>query len=240
MKRGALAIVVAGILSACASLTPQGEQVKVYQAEVAKQEDPTPPLPAGCKLLGTTGPIDQEQQDREISDPYRSQRNQTAGLGGNVLYLRSYRFMNLMKTDCPVGDTSPGCMSTSQNWYKVTFESYACDAAALTELARSPQPSSPGVFRWELKKKTPAPGETAAVEAVPTPSPAPRAALAVPGAAAALKSKIVALMQEGVGADVIVAYVRANRLASALTAEEIIDWKKAGISDAIIRATFPN
>ncbi len=47
-------------------------------------------------------------------------------------------------------------------------------------------------------------------------------------------------MQEGVGADVILSYVRANRLAAPLTAEEIIDWKKSGISDALTRATFPD
>ena len=223
----ALAFASAG----CASLTPGGKEVKVYQADVASADEAAPPLPGGCRLLETWGPIDQQQEAREISDPYLSQRNQTAELGGNILYLRSYRFMNLMKTDCPVGDKSPGCMDQSQSWYKVIFSSYTCDAGALAELATAPHPPNAAVFRWELKKKAPAPEPAAA--------PAPRAAAVKAGNASELRAKVLALQQEGVGTDVIVSYVRANRPAAPLTAEEIIDWKKAGISDEVIRATFP-
>ena len=103
--------------------------------------------------------------------PVPGERNQTAALGGNILYLRSFRFMNLMKTDCPVGDKSQGCMDQSQSWYKVTFESYTCDAGALAELAEAPNPSNVAIFRWELKKKTPAPApasEHAAAAQAPT------------------------------------------------------------------------
>jgi len=212
--------------------------VKVYQADVATADAPAPPLPEGCRLLRTWGPIDQEQQAREISDPYLNERNQTAALGGNILYLRSYRLMNLMKTDCPVGDKSPGCMDQSQSWYKVTFQSYACAADALAELATAPQPPNTAVFRWELKKKTPTPEQ--ASSAAPAAPPTSPTAAATAGGAAELKAKVLALQQEGVGTDVIVSFVRANRPAAPLTAEEIIDWKKAGISDEVIRATFPN
>ena len=45
-------------------------------------------------------------------------------------------------------------------------------------------------------------------------------------------------MQEGVGADVIKLYVRSHPLAAPLTADEIIDWKRSGIADAVIEATF--
>ncbi len=233
------AIVSAG----CASLTPGGKNVKVYQADVAAADAPAPPLPDGCRLLKTWGPIDQEQQAREISDPYLHERNETAALGGNTLYLRSYRFMNLMKTDCPVGDKSPGCMDQSQSWYKVTFYSYTCDAGALAELATAPQPPNLAVFRWELKKKSPTPEPAAVAAPAPTAAPAPRvtpAPAASATAVAELKAKILALQQEGVGTDVIVSFVRANRPAAPLTAEGIIDWKKAGIPDEVIRATFPN
>jgi hypothetical protein len=242
-----IAVALAATVSAgCASLTPGGKNVRVYQADVAAADAPAPPLPDGCRLLKTWGPIDQEQQAREISDPYLQERNETAAAGGNILYLRSYRFMNLMKTDCPVGDKSPGCMDQSQSWYKVTFHSYACDAGALAELAAAPNPPNVAIFRWEYKKKAPAPApEPPASAGVPAPSapPAPRPAAATAAnaaAAAELKAKILALQQEGVGTDVIVSYVGANRPRAPLTADEIIDWKKAGISDAVIRATFPN
>ena len=131
-----LALALAG--AGCATLTPEGKSVKVYQADVTSADQPAPPLPDGCKRLKEWGPIDQQQQAREISDPYLQERNTTAAAGGNVLYLRSFRFKNLMKIDCPVGNTSPGCMDSEQSWYKVTFESYACDAGALAELATRP------------------------------------------------------------------------------------------------------
>jgi len=247
-----LALTLAG--AGCATLTPAGKSVKVYQADVASADQPAPPLPEGCKRLKEWGPIDQQQEAREISDPYLQERNTTAAAGGNVLYLRSFRFKNLMKIDCPVGNTSPGCMDSEQSWYKVTFESYACDAGALAELATVPPPTVGSIFKWELKKKTaaatvaPPPAAPAAPAASVAPPSAPVAAAPAPRPAAvaggisvsALKAKILDLQHEGVGADVIVSYVRANRPPAALTADEIIDWKKSGIPDEVIRATFPN
>ena len=240
-----LAVMVMSV--GCATLTPEGRSVKVYQADLAAADAPAPPLPDGCKRLKTWGPIDQQQQAREISDPYLQERNQTAALGGNILYLQSYRFKNLMKTDCPVGNTSPGCMDSEQSWYKVSFESYACDAGAVAELAQAPQPTVGSIFKWELKKKNPAPTASAAAPAaapaasaaIPAAAPAPRPAAAAAGVSV-LKAKVLELQKEGVGTDVIVAFVRANRPAAPLTAEEIIDWKKSGISDDVIRATFSN
>ncbi len=243
MKKLTLALVLVPGVLACASLTPQGADVKVYQADLAERDAVAPPLPEGCKRLGASGPIEQQQEDREISDPYRTERNRTASLGGNVLYVQSYRFMNLMKLDCPVGDTSPGCMDRSQSWYRVKFESYACDAPALQALAEAPPPASPSVFRFELVKKTPrstaSSASAAPVAAATTPVPARAPAPAVPSSdAAALKAQVLALMREDVGADVIRLYVRSHPLAAPLTAEEIIDWKKAGIAETVIEATF--
>jgi hypothetical protein len=240
MKKPTLALVLVPGVLACASLTStsQGADVKVYQADLAERDAAAPPLPEGCRRLGASGPIEQQQEDREISDPYRTERSRTASLGGNVLYVQSYRFMNLMKIDCPVGDTSPGCMDRSQSWYRVTFESYACNAPALQALAEAPPPASPSVFRFELVKKTPKPESSAApatpaspaAAVTPVPAPAPDAA--------ALKAQVLALMQEGVGADVIRLYVRSHALAAPLTADEIIDWKRSGIAETIIEATF--
>ena len=241
MKIPTLALVLVPGVLACASLTPQAADVKVYQAELPERDAVAPALPGGCKRLGGSGPIDQQQEDREISDPYRTERSRTASLGGNVLYVQSYRFMNLMKLDCPVGDTSPGCMDRSQSWYRVKFESYACDAPALQALAEAPPPSTPGVFRFELAKKSSKPSAPAAPAAAAAPvaaAPTPAAPGAPAPDAAALKSQVLALMQEGVGADVIRLYVRSHPLAAPLTADEIIDWKKSGIAETIIEATF--
>jgi hypothetical protein len=239
MKRIAISLALG--LAGCVSLTADGSKVNVYQAELASKDAAVPPLPTGCKLLGQSGPIDQQQQAFEASDPYRTERNNTAALGGNVLYVPFYRFKNLMKTDCPIGDTTPGCMDSEQSWYKVSFRSYACDAPALQALAESPLPSTPAVLRVEFKKKP----TTAVASAAPAPPPSavpppPAAASVSPSPAAAeLEKQILDLMQEGIGTDVIRSFVRAHPLSTPLSAAEIIDWKKAGIPDAVIDATFP-
>ena len=150
MKRIAIALALG--LAGCVSVTADGSKVKVYQAELASKDTMVPPLPTGCKLLGQSGPIDQQQQAFEISDPYRTERNNTAALGGNVLYVPFYRFKNLMKIDCPVGDTTPGCMDNEQSWYKVTFRSYACDTPALQALAESPLPAQPAIPAIEVDR----------------------------------------------------------------------------------------
>ena len=240
--REMIGLAVLGAVSVgCASLTPQGAAVKVYQAEVKTAEVPAPPLPDGCKPLAAWGPVDQQEQERNASDPYRVQRNATAVKGGNVLLVKSARFMTLKRTDCTESDPR-NCPDSAQSWYKVSFGSYACDAAALAALSESkPAPESRALFEWSPKGR-PAPGAAAApapVAAIPPGQPAPPVAASAT-TAAGLKSKILVLVQEGVGADVIVSYVRANRPPAPLTAEQIIEWKKAGIPDDVIRATFPN
>jgi hypothetical protein len=42
------------------------------------------------------------------------------------------------------------------------------------------------------------------------------------------------MMQEHVAPEVILAFVRGQALTHRLTAEEIIDWTRAGIPDAVI------
>ncbi len=54
-----------------------------------------------------------------------------------------------------------------------------------------------------------------------------------------MKTQILDLMREGIGTDVIRSFVRAHPLSTPLSAAEIIDWKKAGIPDTVIDATFP-
>ena len=170
MKRIAIALALG--LAGCVSVTADGSKVKVYQAELASKDTMVPPLPTGCKLLGQSGPIDQQQQVFETrTHPYRTERNNTAALGGNVLYVPFYSFIkNLMKTDCPVGDTTPGCMDSEHSWYKVTFRSYACDEPALQALAESPLPAQPAGLphRRSVRSRHPLLPAAASAGATPT------------------------------------------------------------------------
>ena len=52
----------------------------------------------------------------------------------------------------------------------------------------------------------------------------------------AMKAKIDQLTMEKVGQDVIEAFVRGTGLTRPLTADELVAWKKAGLSDGILRA----
>src|SRR5262249_36420100 len=89
-----------------------------------------------------------------------------------------------------------------------------------------------------------APAATSAPASTAAPASAPASTSAAPALAAAgmstaeLKAKVVDLMHENVGNDVIVPYVKSRRVATALTADEIIDWKKSGIADAVIEAAI--
>lgn len=51
-----------------------------------------------------------------------------------------------------------------------------------------------------------------------------------------LRARILEMMKAGIGEDVIVSYVRAVRLTTALTTDQILEWKRVGIADPVIRA----
>jgi hypothetical protein len=236
-----IGVLGAGLSIGCASTTPEGAKVMVYEADLKMPEDARR-LPEGCRLVGHSGPIDQMESERLMSDPYRSQRNDTAAKGGNVLLVLSDMLRRLNKTDCAPSDTSPDCQSRAQNWYQVMFESYACDAASLQALA-SLQPNATGVASWwPFGKEKPKEKPGASTSAAPAAAPATAASAPAPSvhgvAPSELKSKILVLMREGVGTDVIVAYVKSTHPGAALSAEEILDWKKSGIADPVIEAAL--
>jgi hypothetical protein len=246
----AIVIVLAIGLSACASsrLTPGGAKVEVYETHHRSSEG-LAKLPEGCKYLASSGPIDQQAPERLVSDPYRKQRNWTAEQGGNVLLLRSSVLMALPKLECPPNDRSYDCQETLSSWYRVEFEAFACDPAALETLAAVGKENLPDekiAWWWPFgKKKSTTPSSTAppatsppASAAAPAPAPAPSTLAAAGMSTAELKTKVVDLMHENVGNDVIVAYVKSRRVAGALTADEIIEWKKAGIADSVIEAAI--
>jgi hypothetical protein len=53
-----------------------------------------------------------------------------------------------------------------------------------------------------------------------------------------LKQKVLALMKEGVGIQVIVGFVKTQRVNPAMSAEDILDWKRSGIEESIVEATL--
>jgi hypothetical protein len=189
--------------------------VDVYEADMA-----SPPaarrLPAACRLLGLSGPVDQMESERAMDDPYKRQRRETAENGGNVLLVLSERTVTRPNLDCPSGDASPDCLRRGQSWYRVQFEQYACAPEAARELAElRPEPRRGGIT---IPLSTP---KTAA-----SPALAPRE----------LKEKLLGMTQAGVAPDVVLAYVKGQRLSRRMTAEDIIEWTKAGIPDAVIEA----
>lgn len=105
-------------------------------------------------------------------------------------------------------------------------------------------PSGPQPWQKGTPKPTASPTpRPAAPAAVPAPTPAPAAAVPAPTPAAEqaltpaeLKAKVLALVREGVDQDLILAYVARQRLSGKLTVDDILDWKRAGIADEVIKA----
>ena len=210
----------------------KGPAVGVYEAD-ARQPEGQRAMPDGCRLIGTSGSIDQMESERAGDDPYRRQRRETAQRGGNALLALSETIVNRPTTDCPSNDTSPDCLKSGQSWYRVRFEEFACSPEATSRLAALPAESGRGgitILFGSPKKTT----STVTSPASAPPAPAPRAGVAL--SPAELKTKVLAMMQEHVAREVILAFVRGQALTRRLTAEEIIDWTRAGIPDAVIES----
>ena len=231
----------------CAS-APPASPVRVYQTDRARGGSARR-LPDGCRLLGASAPVEQMESERHGDDPYRVERRKTADAGGNVLLVLSEPLVVRPSSDCPGGDRSANCLRGAESWYRVVFESYACAPETLASLpdpwARARRGVKP---RWEpprpaaVLQTTPTPGSTETGSMPATEStPAPKSLPAADSGSAAIspdemKRQILAMKAERIGVEVIVAYVRRQRLARALTADEIIDWKRAGIEDEVLAA----
>ena len=209
-------VLLVGSAVACASAPRQMRpSVDVYEADIA-----SPPaarrLPEGCRLLTVSGPVDQMESERAMDDPYKRQRRETLQKGGNVLLVLSERIVTRPNLDCPSGDASADCLRRGQSWYRVKFEEYACAPEAVRNLAElRPLPRRGGIT-------------------IPLSSPRMAASPAV--APGELKEKLLEMSRAGVAPDVLLAYVKGQRLSRKMTAEEIIDWTKAGIPDTVIEA----
>ena len=157
--RKAIGVFLPAVLGiGCAtSLTSAGARVKVYGWDGPATA--ATPL-AGCRLIQTTAPFTEQESERAAADPYRKQRNDVAEKGGNVLLVFSQPMVRRPSTDCAPNDKSPGCLESSQTWYRTSFGYYACadDAAARLD-AEASAAGSPGPL-FSLKfghKSKPAP-----------------------------------------------------------------------------------
>ena len=209
-------VLLMGSALACASAPREKRpSVDVYEADMASPAAARR-LPEGCRLLASSGPVDQMESERAMDDPYKGQRRETLQKGGNVLLVLSERTVTRPNLDCPSGDTSADCLRQGQSWYRVKFEEYSCSPEAARDLADRPsEPRRGGIT-------------------IPLSSPKPAASPAV--APRELKEKLLEMSRAGVAPEVILAYVKGQRLSRKLTAEDIIAWTKAGIPDAVIEA----
>jgi hypothetical protein len=155
------------------------------------------------------------ESERAMDDPYKRQRSETLQNGGNVLLVLSERTVARPNLECPSGDTSADCLRRGQSWYRVKFEEYACAPEAARNLAERPSERRGGIT-------------------IPLSSPKTAASAAV--APGELKEKLLEMSRAGVAPDVLLAYVRGQRLSRKLTAEDIIAWTRAGLPDAVIEA----
>ncbi len=217
MKRTRLLPVLAVICAACATTTTRaGSEVKVFGADPAVKQTPHA-LPEGCRLLESTASYDQEEGERAAYDPYARQRNEAAARGGNVLLVFSQTIIRQPSDDCPPRSQTYDCRQASQTWYRVSFGYYSCTPQAVSLLEsqaeNAAEPKGP-LFTWQLGSSRVGVNQ--------------------------MKAKILEMMKAGVGTEVIVAYVKGEKLKTKLTSNEIIDWKKAGIDDKVIQAALGN
>ena len=215
VERITLVLLVGSALACASAPREKRPSVDVYEADMASPAAARR-LPEGCRLLAVTGPVDQMESERAMGDPYKRQRRETSEKGGNVLLVLSERTVTRPNLDCPSGDTSADCLRRGQSWYRVKFEEYACGQEAARELADRPlEPHRSGIT-------------------IPLSSPKVAASPAI--TPRELKQKLLEMTRAGVAPDVLLAYVKGQRLSRKMTAEDIIDWTKAGIPDAAIEA----
>src|SRR5262249_4726995 len=136
-----LALAVFGC--SCATLTPEGAAVSVYQAPMD-----APPaqrtMPTGCTrvTVGAPGPMTELQMHGQ-KDPYWTERNQAGAAGANALLVLSKQTISRHDFECPGSSPITDCPPSSGAWYRVIFESYSCTADALRTLAtRRPDENS--------------------------------------------------------------------------------------------------
>ena len=129
-------VVLLGVLAyGCATLTPGGARVTVFQARLG---DPLPQrsMPGGCSLVGTRPPARMTELDLDgQKDPFRKTRNEAADAGANALLAVRRTIMDRRSSECPPSLRITDCAGSLGAWYDVTVESYSCTPEALASVS---------------------------------------------------------------------------------------------------------
>jgi len=132
-------VLPAVLLCGCATLTPGGARVTVFQARL---NDPPPQrsMPAECTLIGTKPPARMSELDLDgQKDPFRKDRNEAAAEGANAMLALRRMIIDRRNSECPPSMRITDCSGSLGAWYDVTVERYSCtpEALAAVSLPRS-------------------------------------------------------------------------------------------------------
>jgi len=130
MKLALYAVLVAALTT----LTPAGERVQVFRAQLdappAKRS-----MPADCKLLQRNPPVTMTELDLEgQKDPFRKERNAAGASGANALLVLTKMTISRHNSECPGTSPITDCPPDFGAWYRVVVERYACPDEALKGL----------------------------------------------------------------------------------------------------------
>ena len=121
----------------CASLTPDGSRVQVFQAPLDRQPSHRQ-MPSGCRLLATTPQHSMNELDlKGQKDPFRVERNAAGTIGGNALLVLTRETMARRDFECPSSSPITDCPPSVGAWYDVRIETHACSPEALRALRPS-------------------------------------------------------------------------------------------------------
>ena len=123
-------LLIACCLCGCASLTPEGARVTVYQVPLDRPS-PQRQMPSGCRLLSATPTHSISELDLTgQKDPFRAERNAAAAAGGNALLVLTRMVIPRHDMECPGSSPITDCPPSFGAWYEVKVETYACTQEA--------------------------------------------------------------------------------------------------------------
>ncbi len=131
----AFVLLIVFCVCGCASLTPEGGRVKVYQAPL-DQVPAQRRMPAGCRVLSTTPPQSITELDLTgPKDPFSAERNAAAASGGNALLVLTRMTIPRHDLECPGSSPITDCPPSFGAWYEMQIQIYACTPDALRTLS---------------------------------------------------------------------------------------------------------
>jgi hypothetical protein len=151
-NRLSCSLVLSLLLCGCATLTPGGSRVTVYQAPL----DALPPqrsMPKGCRFITATVPLTMTELDLEgQNDPFRRERNDAAAAGANALLILRQMTKARRDSECTVGLPITDCPPSFGAWFRVVIESYACTPDGLNALAALPPSTERDIGRVDVPR----------------------------------------------------------------------------------------